>query len=166
MNSDIQKKLETFVSQIVKDLGFTPESITVTGEETAEKTDIQVIVKGTDLELLIGYHGKNLQALHHLTVATLKRMFPPETRVSLFLDVGDYFEKQNDKIRQQVTQAVEEVKLLDEAYEFPPMPPRLRRVVHLEAEKHTDVKTESKGEGMNRRVVIYPKNALETTPTA
>src|SRR4029079_11594452 len=107
-------------------------------------------------ELLIGYHGTNLQALHHITVSAMRRMFPADKRVSLFLDVGDYFEKQDDKVRQMVNQAVEEVKLLDEPYEFSPMAPRMRRIVHLEAEKHTDVRTESIGKGIDRRVVIYP----------
>jgi spoIIIJ-associated protein len=123
---------------------------------------MQVMIKGADMDLLIGYHGKNLQALHQLAVAYIKRIFPQEKRVSLFLDIGDYFEKQNDKVREMVAQAIEEVKLLDEPYEFKPMAPRLRRVVHLEAEKHTEVRTESTGEGMDRRVIIYPGHAKET----
>ena len=74
-----------------------------------------------------------------------------------------YRAKSYKEIKNQ-DKAVEEVKLLDEPYEFKPMPPRLRRVVHLEAEKHKEVRTESTGEGMDRRVVIYPGNA-QTTPT-
>ncbi len=162
MNEELNNKVKLFVSEIIKGLGYTPEDISVTSEDDAEKTNMQVMIKGADLDLLIGYHGKNLQSLHQLVVAYIKRIFPADKRVSLFLDIGDYFEKQNDKVREMVAQAVEEVKLLDEPYEFKPMPPRLRRIVHLEAEKHTEVRTESTGEGMDRRVIIYPGHATET----
>lgn len=165
MNEEYNSKVKDFLTQIVTALGYTPEAIEVTSEEDTEKTNMQVMIKGTDMDLLIGYHGKNLQALHQLAVTYIKRIFPADKRVSLFLDIGDYFEKQNDKVREMVAQAVEEVKLLDEPYEFQPMAPRLRRIVHLEAEKHTEVRTESTGEGMDRRVIIYPGNAKET-PTA
>ena len=163
MNDEYIAKIKEFISTIVTGLGYTPEAIDITSEEDAEKTNLQILIKGADLDLLIGYHGKNLQALHQLTVSFIKRIYTSEKRVSLFLDIGDYFEKQNDKVREMVAQAVEEVKLLDEPYEFKPMPPRLRRVVHLEAEKHPDVRTESTGEGMDRRVIIYPGHA-EPTP--
>ncbi|MCC7303901.1 KH domain-containing protein [bacterium] len=165
MNEEYNNKVKEFISQIVTQLGYTPESIDVTSEEDTEKTNMQIMIKGTEMDLLIGYHGKNLQALHQLTVSYLKRVFPADKRVSLFLDIGDYFEKQNTKVREMVAQAVEEVKLLDEPYEFKPMPPRLRRIVHVEAEKHTEVRTESTGEGMDRRVIIYPGNAKETPAT-
>lgn len=165
MNEEYNSKVKDFLTQIVTALGYTPEAIEVTSEDDTEKTNMQVMIKGTDMDLLIGYHGKNLQALHQLVVTYIKRIFPADKRVSLFLDIGDYFEKQNDKVREMVAQAVEEVKLLDEPYEFQPMAPRLRRIVHLEAEKHTEVRTESTGEGMDRRVIIYPGNAKET-PTA
>lgn len=163
MNEEYTAKIKEFITHLVTTVGYAPSSIEVTSQVEEEKTNLQVIVKGEDMELLIGYHGKNLEALHQLTVAYIKRIFPADKRVSLFLDVGDYFEKQNDQVREMVTQAVEEVKLLDEPYEFKPMPPRLRRVVHLEAEKHKEVRTESTGEGMDRRVIIYPGNA-QTPP--
>jgi len=163
MNEEYIAKIKEFITHLVTAVGYAPASVEVTSEDSAEKTNLQVIIKGEDMDLLIGYHGKNLEALHQLTVSYIKRIFPAEKRVSLFLDIGDYFEKQNDKVREMVAQAVEEVKLLDEPYEFKPMPPRLRRVVHLEAEKHKEVRTESTGEGMDRRVIIYPGNA-QTTP--
>jgi spoIIIJ-associated protein len=163
MDEKLMQQVKDFVTKIVTDLGFSAESITVTGEEKEERIDLQVIVKGDELELLIGYHGKNLESLHQITVGCVKQIFPKDKRVSLFLDVGDYFEKQNEKLRQLVAEAVEEVKLLDEPYEFKPMAPRMRRIVHLEVEKHPEIRTESTGEGMDRRVIIYPSNANQPT---
>lgn len=165
MNEEYNKKIQEFISNILSKLGYEAATVEVTSEEVEEKLHVQVLIKGEGLDLLIGYHGKNLQSLHQLTVAYMKRVLPETQRVSLFLDIGDYFEKQNTKIREMVAQAVEEVKLLDEPYEFKPMPPRLRRVIHLEAEQHKDIRTESTGEGMDRRVIIYPANA-PATPAA
>jgi spoIIIJ-associated protein len=45
-----------------------------------------------------------------------------------------------------------------------PMSPHDRRVVHVALAEHPSVTTESDGEGLFRRVVIYPKSrAPETT---
>jgi spoIIIJ-associated protein len=38
------------------------------------------------------------------------------------------------------------------------MSSRERRIVHLALREHTDLRTESEGEGLRRYVVLYPQN--------
>lgn len=169
MDKVVLKNTQTFVEEIVKQIGFAECNVEVDVTEAEEKYHVSVNVNGEGLELLIGYHGKNLNALHQVITNYIRRQMPqPEEgedpkRVSLFLDVGGYYEKQNEKVRAQASQAVEEVRLLDEPYEFQPMSPRLRRIVHMALQEYDDVKTESTGEGSSRRVVIYPKT--DETPS-
>ncbi|HEX4424036.1 MAG TPA: R3H domain-containing nucleic acid-binding protein [Terriglobales bacterium] len=43
-------------------------------------------------------------------------------------------------------------------YEFSPMSSRERRIVHLALRDHSDLQTESQGEGSRRCLVVYPKD--------
>jgi spoIIIJ-associated protein len=45
-----------------------------------------------------------------------------------------------------------------------PMNPHDRRIIHVTLAEHAGVTTESEGEGLFRRVVIYPKRS--STPSA
>lgn len=167
MNKEVLKNVQTFVEGIVKGIGFEDVKVETDLNETEEKYHVSVNVNGEGLELLIGYHGKNLNALHSIIMTYVNRQTPRDEeskRISLFLDIGGYYEKQNLKVKEQAAQAVEEVRLLDEPYEFQPMSARLRRVVHMELQEYEDVRTESTGEGASRRVVIYPKSDEENTP--
>ena len=42
-----------------------------------------------------------------------------------------------------------------------PMSPHDRRIVHVTLKEHPDVTTESEGEGLFRRVVIFPKKPID-----
>ena len=50
------------------------------------------------------------------------------------------------------------------AIELLPMPPSERRIIHLTLAAHPALATESTGSGMNRRVVIVPRDAQERPP--
>jgi spoIIIJ-associated protein len=43
-----------------------------------------------------------------------------------------------------------------------PMSPHDRRIVHMALVDHTGVTTESEGEGLFRRVVVFPKPEFQT----
>lgn len=157
MNTELSESLKVFTEKIVKDLGYPETEVVVTGEQTEEGYEISVAINGEGLELLIGFHGKNLQSIQSVLLSYARRLIADkELKIFLFLDIGQYFYKQNERIAKEVEQAIEEVKLLEEPYEFKPMNPRLRRYVHMEVSKHPEVRSESKGEGEDRRVVIYP----------
>jgi len=158
MDKKVLTKTEEFISRIVSDIGFTECSINVAGEEQDDRFAIQIALEGEGLELLIGYHGKNLHSMHQVVLNFIRQNLDTDKRISLFLDIGGYFEKENEKVRELATQAIEEVKLLDEPYEFEPMSARLRREVHMVTSEDKDIRSESKGEGPSRRVVIYPAN--------
>jgi spoIIIJ-associated protein len=156
----LQKSIQEFISTLLTHLGNTDATakVTITEEETL---DIDVIISGENVDLLIGYHGRNISALHHIVLLHAKKALGKESgkKVMLSLDVGDYYSRQNEKVIRQVEEAISDVRLLQEPYEFRPMSPRMRRLVHMEIAKHTDVKSESIGEGEERRVVIHPNNA-------
>lgn len=159
--SELQTSVKGFLENMLTLMGQSSATVTIDITEEEGNPVVNANINGEGVDLLIGYHGKNLAAIHTVTLAFIKRTFDKmgeNKRVMLNLDIGEYFSKQTDKVIKQVQEAIEDVRLLQEPYEFTPMSPRMRRVVHLEIEKYTDVRSESTGEGESRRVVIHPKN--------
>jgi len=75
---------------------------------------------------------------------------------SLFVDINNY-RKEREGIIVELAKAAARKSLMNkEAVELPPMNAYERRLVHLELSTRPDVKTESVGEGKERRVVIKP----------
>lgn len=117
------------------------------GRERAERSD--------DLAMLIGRHGMTLDALSAITNAVMHR---GESRELFFsVDVEGYRARRIATLRSIAQRSAERVLRDGEPVELEPMPPAERRVVHLALAAHRDVRTESAGEGSDRRVVILPR---------
>lgn len=167
MNPEEIKTLASeFITKILDFIGQKDISVNASVEEDDTNLTITLQVEGEEVDLLIGYHGRNLSAIHQVVLLYLKKIVgKTQKRLMLQLDIGDYYSKQNEKVLKLVQEAISDVRLLQEPYEFRPMAPRVRRLVHMEIQKNPDMRSESIGEGEERRVVIYPNNA-ETTPAA
>jgi len=75
---------------------------------------------------------------------------------SRLMDVGGYKEERNKKIERMALQKADDARILGEPIELEPMSPSDRRVVHMALQVFDDIKTESVGEGNDRRVKIIP----------
>ncbi len=74
----------------------------------------------------------------------------------VLMDVGGYKEERNKKIERMALQKADDARILGEPIELEPMSPSDRRVVHMALQVFDDIKTESVGEGNDRRVKIIP----------
>jgi spoIIIJ-associated protein len=112
-------------------------------------------VKGDDLGILIGRRGQTLVALEYVTklivVQRLKAWMP------LTIDVGGYKQHRRDSLQKLALYLAEQVKSRRRAVPMEPMPADERRIIHLALADHPDVRTESVGEGENRKVVVLPR---------
>lgn len=79
-----------------------------------------------------------------------------ETQQKVWLDVNNYRRERERLITELAKAAAHKVILNKEEVQLPPMNAYERRLVHLEIVSHPDLKTESIGEGKERRVVIKP----------
>lgn len=75
---------------------------------------------------------------------------------NFILDINNYRRERERLISELAKAAARRVLLNKEQVELPAMNAYERRLVHLELASRPDVKTESAGEGMERRVVIKP----------
>lgn len=112
---------------------------------------------------LIGRHGHTLEALQYLVNKMVQRLTGDE-RTLVIVDVESYLERQKDKLREMAINLAQKAKETGVEVPLRPMSSKDRRVVHLALKDHEHVTTESRGEGLHRKVVIVPKIKAEAKP--
>lgn len=123
-------------------------------------------IQGPSSGTLIGRHGHTLEALQYLVSKTVQRMTGDEKSI-VIVDVENYLERQKDKLKELALNLAQKAKETGVEIPMRPMSSKDRRVVHLALKDHEHVTTESRGEGLRRKVVIVPKvKAENVTPEA
>lgn len=110
-------------------------------------------VTGTHMGALIGRRGETMESLSYLASLVVNRMEGPY--IKLGLDVGGYRGKREDDLAALARRIADRVIRTGCYYEMEPMNPYERHIIHTSVADIEGVRSESKGEGPNRRVVIY-----------
>jgi spoIIIJ-associated protein len=123
-----------------------------------EGDDIEVVVEGTDLGLLVGPRGATLQAVQELTrVASQRRLGDHETR--LRVDIAGYRERRREALGRFAQQVAEQVIAEGTPKRLEPMSSADRKIIHDVLAEVDGVVTRSEGDDPARCVVIEPANA-------
>ncbi|MFH1387165.1 MAG: RNA-binding cell elongation regulator Jag/EloR [bacterium] len=112
-------------------------------------------VKGEDMGRIIGKEGAMLKALEIIVSSIVSKIMGRRTRVSI--DAGGYKEKREQVLSKLAKEVAEEVESTKTEKVLPYMEPADRRMIHLALAENPNIKTESRGEGKDRRIVISPK---------
>ena len=107
---------------------------------------------GEDSLNLIGYRGETLNSLQTILVAVLKKKM--DSKVKLYLNVGDYREKRNDILKDLARKIEAEVLKNLKKRVLEPMSAYERKIIHTELQNSDKVVTFSIGEEPHRRLVI------------
>lgn len=114
----------------------------------------KIIVEGNDLSVLIGKNGKNIEALDYIINLIAKRKKLAARKI--IIDVKDYRKKNIEEINKLALRMAEKVKKEGKKIILRPMSSYERKIVHNLLSKVKEVKTKSKDNEPNRRIVIYP----------
>jgi spoIIIJ-associated protein len=112
-------------------------------------------IEGQDAGLLIGRRGETLQALQFLVRMVTNRQLGRKAYV--VIDIEDYRERRVQMLRRLARRMAGRVGSSGREDSLEPMSPAERRIVHMALAGHPEVRTESEGEGNQRRVVVFPK---------
>ena len=110
---------------------------------------------GEDSGLLIGRRGQTLQALQFLVTLIVRRQMGEDVRV--VLDVENYRQRRETSLRDMAEKVASRVAQTNRSITLEPMSPADRRIIHTSLSEHPGVRTESAGEGENRKVTIMPR---------
>ncbi|MDR1489264.1 MAG: Jag N-terminal domain-containing protein [Desulfovibrio sp.] len=114
---------------------------------------------GDDAGLLVGREGQTMTALQYLAGRIVSRAVGGFVR--LHVDADHYLERRDEKLRELALSLAGRVKSGGRPASTRPLNAYQRRIVHLALENDAEVLTRSKGDGMQRRVVIYPGRSQE-----
>ena len=138
-----------YLNPIFKLMGV--EEFSFTAVKKGEATILRVT--GEHMGALIGRRGETMESLSYLASLVINRMEGPY--VKLGLDVGGYRNKREDDLSALAKRIADRVIRTGCYYEMEPMNPYERHIIHTAVAEIEGVRSESKGEGPDRRVVIY-----------
>lgn len=115
---------------------------------------LEVDIELAEPQFLIGQHGQALQELQHIVRLLVNKKLKKPLHVKL--DINGYKKKKIDHVRRLAVNVADEAAVTREEKILPPMSSYERMVVHSTLADRSDVVTESRGEGLQRFVVIKP----------
>jgi spoIIIJ-associated protein len=149
MEQDSEPRIIEFTNSLLKASGFDLEARAVSVDEGFE-----VHIDGNDLALLLARNAELLDALEYICNRAFTGPAGPEPR--LIFDSGNYRARREKELRMMAEKAAEKVRATRVPFSFEPMSPNERRIIHLALGEDQTVKTESRGNGIDRKVMIYP----------
>lgn len=111
-------------------------------------------ITGDDLAILIGRHGKTLDALQFVISAITTRTMG--FRYPVVVDVEGYKNRQRQKLEAIARSSANKAASQHRPVKLRPMTPYERRIVHIALRDDDRVETVSEGEGATRHVVVTP----------
>jgi spoIIIJ-associated protein len=147
--------VETILKELLASMGL--ETAKVSRAEAAGQAIFSIQTEDpAEARALIGAHGDTVHAIDMLVKKIAeKRLSPEESENMHFLvDVNDYRVKQIKDLQTKALMMAERARSFQYDVELSPMSAYERLIVHTTLQDAPNVKTESAGEGRNRRVVI------------
>ncbi|MGX7327946.1 RNA-binding cell elongation regulator Jag/EloR [Enterococcus bulliens] len=149
---DSLEELRVYLEMIVKQLVLSDET-TVTVER--KKDVIMYQINTTKQGLVIGKHGKTLNAIQYLAQVFLHRQ--SKEKRSIVVNVGDYREKRQEILERLAERTAQKVIQTKRPIFLEPMPAFERKQIHAVLSKHDAVQTHSEGDEPYRYLVIELK---------
>ena len=135
---------EVFAAMGVTEVQFNP----------VQKGEATILhVTGRQVSALIGRRGETMESLSYLASLVANRL--GGDYMKLGLDVAGYRDKREADLEALAKRLSEKVIRTGRSFAVEPMNPYERRIIHSAVGKIEGVRSESEGEGPNRRVVIY-----------
>ena len=138
-----------YLQEVIAKMGV--ENVTFSAVQKGEATIIRL--DGDKLGALIGRRGETMESLSYLASLVANRL--EGDYIKLGLDVAGYRDKRESDLTALAQRIGTKVRKTGRSFAMEPMNPYERRIIHSAIGKMEGVRSESKGEGRDRRVVIY-----------
>jgi spoIIIJ-associated protein len=154
--ADLLPQAQGFLEQLLDLMG---EKAKVEGRVDEEER-LNLKIDAEDAGLLIGKQGQTLEALQYLLTKMMAKKARRKVRV--FIDIESYRARHQEALTQLALKSGEKAKKSGKPITLNPMNPHDRRIIHLALQGDRELKTMSRGEGLYKKVVVYPVRKKET----
>ena len=138
-----------YLQEVIEKMGV--QDVKFSAVQKGEATIIRL--DGEKMGALIGRRGETMESLSYLASLVANRL--EGDYIKLGLDVAGYRDKRESDLTALAQRIGAKVRRTGRSFAMEPMNPYERRIIHSAIGKMEGVRSESKGEGRDRRVVIY-----------
>ena len=138
-----------YLKDVIEKMGV--QDVKFSAVQKGEATIIRL--DGEKMGTLIGRRGETMESLSYLASLVANRL--EGDYIKLGLDVAGYRDKRESDLTALAQRIGAKVRRTGRSFAMEPMNPYERRIIHSAIGKMEGVRSESKGEGRDRRVVIY-----------
>jgi spoIIIJ-associated protein len=146
---DPLEEAKKFLTQVSEQMGAPVEI-----EIRRDGKQVNFVLTGEKIALLIGKRGQTLNSLQYLTQLVINRY--SKQYLSVILDAEDYRNRRNDTLMQLANRVAQKALKTGKDVSLEPMPSYERKVIHTALSENNRVKTSSDGTEPHRYVVITP----------
>ena len=149
-----------YLKDVIEKMGV--QDVKFSAVQKGEATIIRL--DGEKMGALIGRRGETMESLSYLASLVANRL--EGDYIKLGLDVAGYRDKRESDLTALAQRIGAKVRKTGRSFAMEPMNPYERRIIHSAIGKMEGVRSESKGEGRDRRVVIYSTDPNAVTESA
>lgn len=153
MSEEKAKQLE-FAEDTIKNL-FSKMGVLCSVEKEDVGEEVWFSVSTNDNTLNFGDVSKNISAINSVLRRIFEKQFG-EDSPRFLIDINGTQKKHIEEIKDTARMHAQRVRYFKKEIEMPPMNSYERRLVHTVLQEYPDIKTESIGEGFDRKVVVKP----------
>ena len=151
-DAEIDKVADTCITYVREILALFGEKKVIIDEYEGDEGELILDISGGDLAVLIGRHGRTLDALQMIVTSFMSNKL--KFHYPIVIDIEGYKSRRKDKLVNLAHSAAARAKRQRGRVSLSPMNAYERRIVHLALLDDVDVTTHSEGEEPERRVVI------------
>jgi spoIIIJ-associated protein len=143
------EEAKQFLTDVSRNMGVNVEI-----EVIKEGKQVQFILSGDKIALLIGKRGQTLNSLQYLTQLVINRF--SEQYLNVLLDAEDYRKRRSETLVHLAERLAGKAVRTGQKVALEPMPSYERKVIHTALMDNSRIKTYSDGVEPNRHIVISP----------
>jgi spoIIIJ-associated protein len=157
LGTELLAKVEADLSRILELMDF-PSDVSV----SSSNENVNVLIAGKFVNDIIAENGKVLDSLEYLLRKMIGKIFTEKAIISL--DAGDFRANRNEGLKKLGLELAADVKKSGKTRSSPSLNPSERRVVHIALQDDKDIRSRSVGEGLFKKILIYPPGRGKKRP--
>jgi spoIIIJ-associated protein len=151
--NDVRDFIESYLKQYFENIGMNVELIV----NKLDDNSFNVIVNANNNAILIGKNGQTLEAMKTVLNAAANAQF--KCHVHMSVDVNGYKEERYEKLKSTVERIAKTVVKTHVSARLGDLTNDERKIVHQHLSSMAHIRTESEGDGNNRRLkIIYDRD--------
>ena len=154
-------ELKRFLDLAIREMNLALE-YDISSDDSPQVSELIIAFRGEDESLLLARNAELLLALESIAHRWLR--LHPQMHDRVRFDCVDYRATRLEELKLSARVAAQRVRETGQPFRFNPMSARERRIVHLELNGASGVRTISEGSGDRRHLVIYPAGKHDGSP--